>query len=218
VSLRQRNGGNKLMIHKLATVIMVLVGIGFTLAPQANAAVFTFQENGSNLNLGPTSTFTQDGISLTASGFLTNGTPSDLFAKSEGAGEVGLGMTHDPSGDNEITTDAFVQLTLPTTPPNPFQLIIAGSVTGTETELVYFTPTAGTLTGATLIGTITSTDGFVTIPGNFQTGFIDVTAGAGNVLLASATVVPEPATLAFLGIGLALTGIVHLRRHLRPQS
>ena len=46
------------MKHKFTTMIMVLVGM-VALAMQANATIFTFQENGSNLDLGPTSTFTE---------------------------------------------------------------------------------------------------------------------------------------------------------------
>ena len=68
------------MKHKFTTMIMALAAIG-ALATQANAVTFDFQSNGSNVNLGNTSTFTVGGFSLTASGFLTNGTPTDLFSK-----------------------------------------------------------------------------------------------------------------------------------------
>ncbi len=43
------------MKRKLTTIIMALAVIGAGLATQANAVTFTFQENGSNLSLGPTS-------------------------------------------------------------------------------------------------------------------------------------------------------------------
>jgi len=59
---------------------MALAAMG-ALATQANAVTFDFQSNGSNMDLGTTSTFTVGGFSLTASGFLTNGTPTDLYAK-----------------------------------------------------------------------------------------------------------------------------------------
>src|SRR6266478_10168923 len=102
------------MKHKLTTIIMALAGIA--LAGQANAGAinFNFQENGSNLDLGPTSTFTEGGFSLTASGFLTAGGTTNLFAKNLGGTETGLGTTTDPTGEHEITTANFVQLTLPT--------------------------------------------------------------------------------------------------------
>jgi hypothetical protein len=204
------------MKYKLTIIIMALAGIGAALATQANAVTFTFQENGPG-NLGPTSTFSEGGFSLTASGFLTSGGPTDLFAKNLGGDETGLGTAIDPTGNNEITTSDFVQLTLPTTPPSNFQMVLVGSVQSGESALVYFTTTAGTLTGATLIGTLTS-DGSVTVPAGDQTGFIDITAGNKNVLLNSATVTTVPdggSAVALLGI--ALAAIEGLRRALRTK-
>jgi hypothetical protein len=194
---------------------------------QVQAAVtFNFQENGSNVNLGPTSTFTEGGLSLTASGFLVAGGTTALYAKNVGdvggSNEMGLGTASDPSGQNEITTADFVQLTLPTTPSSIFTLAFLSSVQQGEQAKVYFTTTAGSLTGATLIGTITNADGSVTIPGADQAGFIDITAGSANVLLESATftAVPEgSSTIGFLGIGgVALAGIASLRRMVRPAQ
>ena len=219
IALPQMGTMGKNMKTKLTAVAMGLVGMGFALATQANAQTFTFQENGSNLDLGPTSTFTEGGISLTASGFLTSGATTDLYAKNLAGDEIGLGSTIDPSGQHEIVTTDFIQLTLPTTPPTNFQTIVSGSVTGSDQELVYFTTTPGTLAGATLIGTITTDGGSVTVPAGDQAGFIDVAAGSGNVLLSSATVapVPESGTLTLLGVGLAVLGIASVRRNVaRP--
>ncbi len=196
---------------------MVLVGIGVVLAAQANAVTFNFLENGSNLDLGPTSTFTESGISLTASGFLTAGGATDLYAKNLGSSETGLGLNIDPSGEHEITVTDFVQLTLPTNPPSTFGMLIAASVQPGESALVYFTTTPGSLTGATLLGTITTEGGSITVPPGDQVGFIDITAGAGNVLLSSVTVssiVPDSGwTVALLAV--ALVGIEGLRRMVR---
>ena len=210
------------MKHKFTIIIMTLAVIGAGLATQANAVTFTFQENGSNMSLGHTSTFTEGGFSLTATAFLTAGGDTNLFAKSEGPGEIGLGIFG--ALDNEITTSNFIQLTVPTTPPSNFQLVIGGSVSGGEQMDVFFTPTSGTLTGATLIGSITGTGGSVTVPAFAQSGFIDVTSannvGNGNVLLASVTVgaIPEPGSVALLGIALAGAGIEGLRRTLRARK
>lgn len=202
---------------------MALAVIGAGLATQANAVTFTFQENGSNMNLGPTSTFTDGGFSLTATAFLRpSGTGPSLFAKSEGLGETGLGIFG--TIDNEITTSNFIQLTLPTVPPSNFQTVISGSVSGGEQMDVYFTTTPGDLTGATLIGSITATGGSVTVPALDQIGFIDVTSanntGNGNVLLASVTVgaIPEPGSVALLAMALAGTAIEGLRRTLRARK
>jgi VPDSG-CTERM motif len=192
------------------------------LATQANADVthiFNFQENGSNISLGPTSTFTESSIpsiSLTASGFLTAGGTTDLFAKNLGGDEVGLGTTSDPTGQHEITTANFVQLTLPTTPPSNFQMVLLASVQTGESAEVFFNSTPGTLTGATMIGTVSGHDGSITISGGFQTGFIDVTAGAANVLLnrAIVTTVPDGGSAVAL-LGIAFAGIEVLRRRMR---
>ena len=211
------------MKHKLTTIIMALAVIGAGLATQANAVTFTFQENGSNLSLGPTSTFTSGGFALTASAFLTTGATTDLYAKSQGLGEIGLGINN-AARDFEITSSNFIQLTLPTVPPSNFQTVISGSVSGGEQMDVYFTTTPGDLTGATLIGSITATGGSVTVPAFDQIGFIDVTSannlGNGNVLLASVTLeaIPEPGSVALLGIALAGTAIESLRRTLRARK
>ena len=205
------------MKYKFTTMIMALAAMG-ALATQANAVTFTFQENGSNVDLGPTSTFTVGGFSLTASGFLTSGGPTDLFAKFTlgNASETGLGTNID--AEKEVNTTDFIQLTLPTTPPSNFSMVLLASVQFGEQAKVYFTTTPGTLTGATLIGTITNADGSVTIPAGDQTGFIDITAGAANILLESATVssVPDSGSAVAL-LGIALAGIEGVRRAFRAR-
>ena len=196
---------------------MALAAMG-ALATQANAVTFDFQSNGSNMDLGPTSTFTVGGFSLTASGFLTNGTPTDLYAKFTlgNPSETGLGTNID--AEKEVNTTDFIQLTLPTTPPSNFNMVLLASVQFGEQAKVYFTTTPGTLTGATLIGTITNADGSVTIPAGDQTGFIDITAGAANILLESATVssVPDSGSAVAL-LGIALAGIEGVRRAFRAR-
>ena len=201
---------------------MALAAIGVALATQANAATltFNFQENGSNLALGPTSTFTESGFSLTASGFLTSGATTNLYAKSLGGDEIGLGTTSDPSGQHEIVTTNFIQLTLPTTPSSTFNMVLLASVQNNEQGKVFFTHTAGKIdASATLIGTINNADGSIPIPAADQTGgFIDITAGAANVLLhgAQIPVVPEPSSLAFLALGAG--GILTLHRRRKAAS
>ena len=208
------------MKHKLTTIIMALAAIGAGLATQAKAVNFTFQENGSNIDLGPTSTFTSGGFSLTASGFLTAGGTTNLFAKDLGGTETGLGTTSDPTGQHEIVTTNFVQLTLPTAPPSNFSMVLLTSVQTGESAQVFFTTTPGTLAGATLIGTVSNANGSISIPAGDQTGFIDVTAGAANVLLAGAqitTSVPDGgSTVALLGV--ALTAVEGVRRILRARA
>jgi len=211
------------MKHKFTTMIIALAGLGVALATHANAVTLTynFLENGSNLSLGAASTFTEGGFSLTANGFLSAGGSTGLYAKSLGVGETGLGTTSDPSGDHEIVTTNFVQLALPTSPPSTFNMILLASVQQGEQAKVYFTTTPGTLAGATLIGTVTNSDGSITVPAGDQTGFIDITAGAANVLLEGATItiptVPDGgSTIALLGV--ALGGIERVRRMLRARK
>jgi hypothetical protein len=210
------------MKHRFTTIIMALAGLGVALATHANAVTLTynFLENGSNAGLGATSIFTEGGFSLTANGFLTAGGPTGLYAKSLGVGETGLGTTSDPSGDHEIVTTNFVQLTLPTSPPSTFGMVLLASVQQGEQAKVYFTTTPGTLIGATLIGTVTNSDGSITVPAGDQTGFIDITAGVANVLLEGATIttsVPDGgSTIALLGV--ALGGIEGVRRMLRARK
>jgi hypothetical protein len=206
------------MKHKFTTMIMALAAMG-ALATQANAVTFDFQSNGSNMDLGTTSTFTVGGFSLTASGFLTNGTPTDLYAKFTlgNPTETGLGTAID--SEHEINTTDFIQLTLPTTPPSNFQMVLLASVQVGEQAKVYFNTVPGTLAGATLIGTITNADGSVTIPAGDQTGFIDITAGAVNILLESATIagVPDSGSAVAL-LGIALAGIEGVRRALGARK
>ena len=89
-----------------------------------------------------------------------------------------------------------------------------------ESAQVFFTTTPGTLAGATLIGTVSNANGSISIPAGDQTGFIDITAGAANVLLAGAqitTSVPDGgSTVALLGV--ALTAVEGVRRILRARA
>jgi hypothetical protein len=198
---------------RLSTIIFVST---ITFVARSGAITFTFQENGSNVDLGPTSTFTESGYSLTASAFLTSGGSTHLYAKNEsdfgGSGEVGLGTTSDPSGDHEISTNNFVQLTIPTTPPSNFQMVLLASVQQGESAQVYFTHIPGTLAGATLIGTISDSDGSVTVPPGDQSGYIDITASKVNVLLSGVVVtVPDNGATIVL-FALALAGVAVVRR------
>jgi hypothetical protein len=196
--------------------ILLIFTIAIMFAGNSNAISFTFQENGSNIDLGPTSTFTEGGFSLTANGFLTSGGSTDLYAKNSGgiggSSETGLGSTSDPSGDHEITTSNFVQLTVPTTPPSNFQMVLLASVQSGESAQVFFTHMAGTLTGATLIGTVTNADGSITVPAGDQNGFIDITAGKANVLLSGVTITVPDAGGTVLLLGLALVGMALIER------
>ena len=203
------------MGSKLA--ILAISAMSIMLAVQSDAVTINFLENGSNVGLGTTSVFTDGGFSITASGFLTAGGTTGLYAKNlgniGGSNEMGLGTTSDPTGDHEITTGNFIQLSLPTTPASVFRLVLLTSVQPGESAKIYFTNTPGTLFGAQPIGTVTNSDGSITIPGNPQSGYIDITAGLKNVLLNGIVIdaVPDGGWTVAL-FGFALAGIAFIRR------
>jgi len=180
-------------------VLSALVGLGLACATQANAdIVFDFQQYGTG-DQGTSKTFTTSGVSLTVSAFLTSGGGTDLWVKHDGGDENGLGTARDV--DHEINATDFIQLTLPTVPKTSFNSIILGSTTGGEKAKIYWTTTAGTLTGATLLGTVNADGSFAIIDADkLATGFLDITVDSAlanaNVLLSSATftAVPEPTT------------------------
>ena len=192
----------------------MLVGIGIAFAAQAKATTFTFLENGAG-NKGPSETWTVDGLSLTAYGFNASGA-TDLWAKNGGTGENGLGLAEDPTGDHEISTNDFVQLAVPTTPPSTFLSALLLSVQGGEIAKIYWSTTLGSL--GTYLGSISNSDGTFFIDSTYQhaTGYFGVTAGAANVLLGGATFeqnVPDGGMTIML-LGGALAGIQILRRKL----
>jgi hypothetical protein len=206
---------------------MALVGMGIALATQANAVTFTFQENGTGDLGSNTSTFIESGISLTASAFLNNGNPTNLYVKNgPEADEFGLGTAADPTGNHEIFSGDFVQLTVPTSgsPSTTFDLIISGSTTLGESLDAFFTTTPGSISGATPIGSITTDGGSLVVPAFAQgPGFIDITASGptnANVLLASVSVTPVPETgsVVLLAIGLAMFGMTRAGRTLLARK
>jgi hypothetical protein len=188
--------------------ITALVGLGVS----AQATIITFQENGSSTPLGSSSTFTEGSASLTA--YASPG--AILYAKSDGAGETGLGIQSDPSGDHEIWGQTFVQLLSSTLTPGGFDVTSLGlsSVQFPDVAGIYFSLVQGVL--GVQIGTLPA-DGSFSILSIYQNGYIGVAAVPGNVVLASATgnsvTVPDGGTtVAMLGLGLAAVSL--LRRKL----
>jgi hypothetical protein len=189
--------------------ITALVGLGVS----AQATTITFLENGQNLALGPSSTFTEGSASLTAYG---NPQGANLYAKNLGSGEQGLGLTSDLSGQHEISGGNFIQL-LSGTGAGQFdvQSLLMNSTTGGEVANFYYSAVLGTL--GTLIGSVNSNTSFA-ILSQYQNGYIGIAAGSGNVLLSTATgvenTVPDGGSTVAL-LGLALTGVGLIRRKLQ---
>lgn len=196
-------------------ILTTLAVVGFAVAAQATPVTFTFLENGGNVSLGNSSTFSSGGASITAYGFASSGgAATAIFAKDQGVGEQGLGIVSDPTGNNEIWGSSFVQLFanggLPTIN------LSFGSTDNGEIANIYYSSTLGTI--GTLIGSVTSETTF-DIASIYQNGYISVSAsgatdsGVPNVLLGSATVNTPPApdggtTIALLGAALSAAGMI----------
>ena len=193
--------------------ITALLGLGMS----AQAITFDFLSNGANVALGSQSTFTVGGASLTA--YASPG--ATLYAKDFGAGsnEQGLGITSDPTGDNEIWGQTFVQL-LSSTSSGAFavDMISFGSTSDGELSNVYYSTTLGIL--GSLIGSFNSNTTFA-IASQYQDGYLAVAAGGStgtqepaNVLLGAVTGhVPDGGTTVAM-LGGALTALGLIRRKL----
>ena len=95
----------KLQKKHVVAAIGLVGAILFGLAP-ANAATIVWDFSPlTNTDIGTSANFTSGGIQITAAGFTSStfGTATHLFSKDRGGNEHGLGLTNDPSGQNEIT-------------------------------------------------------------------------------------------------------------------
>ncbi len=216
------------MRHGTSALRGALLACGLTVAGLAPANANIVWDLSSNPGLlGPTSSYTSGGYTITATGYAdrtlclpshTCGGTTDLYGKTSGGDESGLGIASDPSGDNEIWGTTFVQLDL--TQPYAASLhtyqFQMGSTTGGEEWQVYgdtvsatdssFNPTH-ILTGLNdeFIHNLTGYDYYFFI----YTGPTDGSAGGDNVLLYktfSAVSAPESSTWAMMLLGFAGLG------------
>jgi len=175
-------------------------------------------------NQGQSHTYTASGLSITASAFgpAKSGAADQLYGKHSGGDENGLGMTNDPSGEDEIYYNkGFVQIDVNALVGH----VIAGSeyltfdsTTQGETWAVYGSNTKGVVGSAALPATKTfiSSGGaentLVQLTGGYR--YYDVisfaSAGGKNVLIKSLTVsaTPEPGTWAMMMLGVFAMGAV----------
>jgi PEP-CTERM motif-containing protein len=190
------------------------------------ATTYTWNFSGGNVDFGNTQAFTSSpgSISITASGFTSNGVPGHLYGKNLGGDELGIGMVADPTGDHEIYfgTD-FLQLDL----QNVLAAGLTGlqfgmnSSTGGETWAVYKTSSAGTLSGAISIATgsneafhsistsLRYLDFVVTGPGGCGNYCNNNDTPIGNALLyqfTGTTNTPEPSSVGMALLGLGAVG------------
>jgi PEP-CTERM motif len=132
----------------IASTALILV---LSLAGPARAQVtIDWLENGSNTNLGLTSSFTESGLTVTATAYTgggvnqsgygnltgtwsaSTGSSNHLYAKDGGgsgnSGETGLGLTSDTSGDHEITYGHAILIDFSNVSANQPYTITFGSV------------------------------------------------------------------------------------------
>jgi hypothetical protein len=172
---------------------------------------------------GSSQVFDSNGINITAFGYLTSGSVlTALFDKNSGGDETGLGLKRDPSGQDEITTDDFVQLDF--ADPN-YQLeissahLVIDSVQQGDGWILYGSNTQGVL-GARLSSGGSGTDNspINILPYLSTYTYLSVTAKSANVLLDNVVMdaivcTPEPATFAL--VGMALLGLGAMLKKLR---
>lgn len=195
-------------------IVSALVVVGFGLAVQATTETFTFLENGVNVDLGNSSTFTEGSLTLYAQA----NSGQDLYAKSSGGGEIGLGINSDPTGTHEIWGTTFVQVWVPAG-ESILSFQIENNVPSLDNANIFFSTTLGTL-GTMIAGPL---GGLYSVPLVDQNGgYIGIqsykTDGSsdtwiGSVLVGTSTV-PDGASTAAL-LGLALAGVGAVRRKLK---
>jgi hypothetical protein len=168
---------------------------------------------------GVTHTYTIGSQTVIATAFTPFWNPGDLFGKHNSGDENGLGLTNDPSGDNEIANGrGFIQLNV--SGLTGALSLAFNSTTGSDQWTVYGTNTAGSGSFGALPGGTHSIGSGTTETGLNLTGgytYYDIVATgseSSNVLLKSLTVagVPEPATW-----GLMILGVLCMGAAMRQQ-
>jgi hypothetical protein len=218
-------------MNRLFTAIL-----GVSLATGSLAFADITFDTPANTDLGPTYTFVLNGANIVATGYIHNGSVSDLFAKNGGGGENGLGLSSDPSGDHEIwfkgESKDFIQLDV-TDALNKgatnFQFEM-DSTTGGEQWEVSACAAAGLLcsNASSVKGSGEGT--FIAVPSNLSLSspYLDfisfgcigggTACGNDNVLLSAFTDtsrVPEPDSIVLLStVVLGLAGFAFRRKRL----
>jgi hypothetical protein len=162
------------------------------------------------------------GITISAAGFTNSGlgTPTNLFLKNLGGNEVGMGLTDDPSGENEITGANVVvvnfsnAITFGNLVSASFDIKF-GSTTDNESWIVFGSQTgaAGSFLTQVAAGNDQGVHSGLAL---FNFYMVESTSpppfgGGSNVLLSEVSgvsMVPEPQTwammlLGFVGLGFA---------------
>jgi hypothetical protein len=207
-------------MSKFSSAIII---VSLALSSLALADTVSFSSPGGDR--GASQTYTLDGVTITATGF--NG--GDLFGKSLGGNENGLGLTGDPTTDNEIFfksmgTQDFIQLDVlnllnanftafqfqmnSSTSPDAWS-VSACSVSGTD---CFTSPATGTDQNAhNAPASLSKTN-----------HYLDFSATGGNVLLSSLSAtppsVPEPRFYGLLLVALLGVAGVILRNRRSTEN
>jgi hypothetical protein len=214
------------MKRLLATTAIVCGALWFH-PPTAHATLLDF-----GLNLGggdlhaTTHNFVSHGLIL---GAATQGIGAgNLFLKCCAVGETGLGLTGDPSGEDEIYFESVKKNQQPDYIELDFSKLIGkisnasvqfgvDSVQAGESWAIYASNVADQGTNGTLVDSGNSSDLTANLPSVGTYDFYDFVATNANFLITDITAtapdaVPEPMSIALLGFGLLGTLAVAKRK------
>lgn len=199
---------------KTRFVLLLSVLVFLTAPAWATSTVWNFDSPTGTL--GVSQAYSSNDLGITAYGFSSAGTSTDLYGKQDGGDENGLGISG--LANNEIGGSAFIQLCLVLVEDgglqNPQFDLAIGSVQNGEGYAIYGSNVMGSLGNLILTGNLDET--FFSVPGAVNYKFLSIQATTGNVLVSSlsaaASPTPEPGSLVLFGSGLTLLGACISRR------